>query len=96
MNLSSLREANDGLPIVTLRRQSRPGVRRSEAEGIDPQALFPFDHPLYVLYSSEPRVFRSASFIAVVGCCSSTSLNSNFIATFGQAIASSTSQPAAG
>ena len=53
VNLSSLREANDGLPIVTFAQAVAAGRQAVEAgKGIDPQALFPFDHPLYVLYSS--------------------------------------------
>lgn len=51
--LGHVREGSPGLPIVTFEQAVEAG-RRAAAGGvaIDPDALYPFDHPLYILYSS--------------------------------------------
>jgi acetoacetyl-CoA synthetase len=56
----------------------------------------PFDHPLYILYSSAPPACRSASSTARAARCSSTSRNTCCTAISRQAIDCSISRRAAG
>ena len=52
-DLGHVREGNRGLPIVTLDQAVEAGRRAAQGGfGADPDALYPFDHPLYILYSS--------------------------------------------